>query len=235
MLMNACAALGPGENPIRILTLIVLVTTIAGCQQQVQSRHSTDSQAVTVGTPQGLDSGAKMLAASSTPVASPAPVTSDTAPSVHFSSPKDSLCGEVAENGILIPNTRRTAVAAQLGRPDSAVSQPAPNPHNPAQTDTVVDVFYPGLRLHYWVVAANQAERDIILEIDISDNRYLKYPSVGIGANAEALVNGLGERGERTEDGYRYSCALHVMSGADMGFHFADGRVKWISYRYYVD
>jgi hypothetical protein len=98
-----------------------------------------------------------------------------------------------------------------------------------------VDVFYPGLRLHYWVVAAAQTERDIILEIDVSDNRYLKYPRLGIGASADALVSAFGERGEPTEDGYRYSCALHVMSGADMDFHFSGDRVKLIGYRYYAD
>lgn len=177
-----------------------------------------------------------VVAATSTPATTAGSgANGDTAPSVHFSSPKDSLCGEMAENGLLIPNTRRSAVAAQLGRPDSVRSQPAPNPHNPAQTDTVVDTFYPGLRLHHWVVAAAQAERDIILEIDVSNNRYLKYPSFGIGATADALVSAFGERGERTGDGYRYSCALHVMSGADMDFHFGGDRVKMITYRYYAD
>ena len=222
-------------NSIRILALVVVVS-IAGCRQQVQSKGSTDSQTAIVRTPSNLGSATPIVAATSTPPVSAAPVASaDTAPSVHFSSPKDSLCGEMAENGLLIPNTRRSAVATQLGRPDSVRSQPAPNPHNPVQTDTVVDVFYPGLRLHYWVVGAAQAERDIILEIDVSNNRYLKYPSFGIGATAEALVSAFGERGERREDGYRYSCALHVMSGADMDFHFGSDRVQLITYRYYAD
>jgi hypothetical protein len=209
---------------------------MAGCRQEVRSQHSTDSQTAIAGTSSNLDSQATIIAATSTPAVGPTSLASgDTAPSVHFSSPKDSLCGEMAENGLLIPNPRRSAVAAQLGRPDSVQSRPAPNPHNPAQTDTVVDVFYRGLRIHYWVLAAAQTERDIVLEIDVSDNRYLKYPSLGIGARADALVSAFGERGERREDGYRYSCALHVMSGADMDFHFAGDRVKLIAYRYYAD
>jgi hypothetical protein len=209
---------------------------MVGCRQEVRSQHSTDSQTAIGGTSSNLDSQATIVAATSTPAVGATPlVGDDTAPSVHFSSPKDSICGEMAEHGLLIPNTRRSAVAAQLGRPDSVRSQPAPNPHNPAQTDTVVDVFYRGLRLHYWVVAAAQAERDIILEIDVSENRYLKYPNLGIGASADALVNAFGEQAERTEDGYRYSCALHVMSGADMAFHFVGDRVKLIAYTYYAD
>src|SRR2546423_5636391 len=186
--------------PFRILLICILallvVPSMVGCRQPVPSKRSTDSQTAIARTFSNRDSQATIVAATSTPAVNPAPLTSgDTAPSVHFSSPKDSVCGEMAENGLLIPNTRRNAVAAQFGRPDSVRSQPAPNPHNPAQTDTIVDVFYPGLRLHYWVVAAVQAERDLILEIDVSDNRYLRYPSLGIGASADALVSAFGERG----------------------------------------
>ena len=143
---------------------------------------------------------------------------------MHFSSAKDSLCGEVAENGFKIPDSDRKAVAAQFGPPDSVRLQPAPNPHRPAQMDTVVDVFYPGIRLHYWVVGAAQPY-DILLEANVSNNKYLNYPQLGIGATPRNIASALGDPPQRTDNSYSYSCALHVMSGADVSFHFAAGRV----------
>jgi hypothetical protein len=153
---------------------------------------------------------------------------------LHFSSPKDSLCGEVAENGFKIPDSNRKAVAAQFGRPDSMRMQPASNPHTSVQIDTVVDVFYPGIRLHYWVVAAAKPY-DILLEAAVFDNRYLKYAKIGVGARATDIRTALGEPGEQTDDSYTYSCALHVMSGADVSFHFAAGRVTRVVYRWEAD
>ena len=153
---------------------------------------------------------------------------------LHFSSAKDSLCGEVAENGLRIPDSDRKAVAAQFGRPDSVRLQPAPNPHRPAQMDTIADVFYPGIRLHYWVVGASQPY-DILLEADVSDNKYLKYPQLGIGATPSEIANALGDPAQRTDERYSYSCALHIMSGADVSFHFTAGRVARVDYRWEAD
>jgi len=98
--------------------------------------------------------------------------------------------------------------------------------------DTVVDVFYPGLRLHYWVVGVTRPETDILLEADVSDNRYLKYAQLGIGASASAIVSALGDPAERTKDSYSYSCALHIMSGADVSFHLRADRVTLVEYRW---
>jgi hypothetical protein len=101
--------------------------------------------------------------------------------------------------------------------------------------DTVVNVFYPGLRLHYWIVAAPQSERDILLEADVSDNKYLKYPALGVGASVAAIVSTLGEPEERTNDTVSYTCALHVMSGSTVYFHFEGDRIKFVAYTFYAD
>jgi hypothetical protein len=159
----------------------------------------------------------------------------DTAPSVHFSSREDSLCGEFAENGFSIPDSRRSAVATQLGRPDSVRSHPIPNTHRPAQTDTVVDVFYPGLRLHYVVLGVIEGETDILLQADVSDNRYLKYPALGVGANVAELIRVFGQPEERRDDTVSYTCALHIMSGSTVYFHLAGDRVQYVVYRWDAD
>jgi hypothetical protein len=162
-------------------------------------------------------------------------VPRDTAPSVHFSSVKDSLCGEFAENGFLISDGRRKAVAAQLGRPDSLRSQVIPNTHRPVQMDTLVNVFYPGLRLEYVVLGVTEGETDILLQADVSNNRYLKYPALGVGARAADIVSAFGEPEERRNGTYMYECAMHIMSGSTVYFHIEGDRVKYVEYRWDAD
>lgn len=204
---------------------MIAIAGLGGCRREKPAvRSSTDSQTAIVTT------SSTIASQTSTRLTPPR----DTSPMLHFSSPRDSLCGEVAENGFKIPDSDRKAVAAQFGRPDSVRMQPAPNPHRPAQTDTVVDVFYPGIRLHYWVVGATQPY-DILLEAEVSDNRYLKYAELGIGASATEITTALGEPAERADDSYKYSCGLYIMSGADVSFHFAAGRVTRVVYKWEAD
>jgi hypothetical protein len=171
-------------------------------------------------------------AASSTSAAVASP--EDSLIPLHFSSPQDSLCGAVGETGLNIPTGRR-AVAAQFGKPDSVRTQPGPNPYTPTQIDTVVNVFYPNLRLKYWVMGDGKPDTESLLEADISDNKYLRFPQVGIGATRDEIVKAIGEPGERTDDTYGYECGLHIMSGADVTFHFSGGRVTRFNYRWEMD
>jgi hypothetical protein len=222
---------------MRFFTLITL-TMLVGCHREVPpARPSADSQTSTVAatsSPLGrlAPNPFGRVAPTSVAVAPPAAAVGAALRRVPAA---DSLCGDLAENGLGIPNTRRPAVMAQLGRPDSTRSQPTPNPHKPAQTDSVVDVFYPGLRLHYVVLGVEQGETDILLRADVSDNRYLKYPALGVGASVEAIVSALGQPEERSNDTYSYSCALHVMEGSTVYFHFQGDRVKFVEYTFYAD
>lgn len=219
----------------RISTLIVLIL-IAGCRgERPPARSSIDSKTSIATTTSRPDSQMPTAAAPG-PAVGAAPIThADTAPRIRLSSRRDSLCGDLAENGFRISNTRRKAVTARLGRPDSVHLQPAPNPHSPAQTDTLVDVFYPGLRLHYAVLGVTEGETDLLLEADVSDNRYLKYPQLGVGASVEDIISALGQPAERTTDSYSYSCALHVMAGSTVYFHFESDRVKFVVYSWDAD
>jgi hypothetical protein len=101
--------------------------------------------------------------------------------------------------------------------------------------DTIVDVFYRGLRLHYVVLGVTEGETDILLQADVSDNRYLKYSELGVGASVGAIISALGQPEERSNDTYSYSCALHVMSGSTVYFHFEGDRVKFVGYRWDAD
>lgn len=214
---------------------MIAIAALAGCRRERPTvRSSTDSQTAIATTSSTAASQAPILPTASTSTGTGLTPPLVTSPMLPFSSPKDSLCGEVAENGFKFPDSDRKALAVQFGRPDSVRMQPAPNPHRPAQMDTVVDVFYPGIRLHYWVVGATQPY-DILLEADVSDNRYLKYAELGIGASATEITTALGEPAERADDSYKYSCALYIMSGADVSFHFAAGRVTRVVYKWEAD
>jgi hypothetical protein len=222
---------------VSLLIELFILTATLGCRRQLPpTRTSTDSQTAAVATASSSDSQAAGIASTSNAPAGASPVArADTAPAVHFSSPRDSLCGELAENGLKIPDTDRRAVAAQIGRPDSSRSQPTPNPYTTGQIDSVVNVFYPGLRLHYLVLGKPTSPTDIFLEAYVSDNRFLKYPALGVGVSADAIVSALGEPEQRTGDTISYSCALHIMSGSTVYFHLQDGRVKAVQYYFEAD
>ena len=223
---------------MRNLTLAALIMVVACIREPAPPRSSPPPNTVSAATPSSaaVDAAtASSSAAALTPdsVIAAAPV--DTLGALRGRSSTDSLCGDLVENGLAIPNSRRKAVTGQLGRPDSIQSEPTPNKHNPAQTDSTVNVFYPGLRLHYIVLGVKEGETDFLYRADVSDNRYLKYPSLGIGTRREDIVKAVGESEERTDDTYRYSCALHIMAGVTLYFHFEGDRVKFVEYWFDVD
>jgi hypothetical protein len=215
----------------------MILALTAGCRREIpRTLNSTDSQTAAVATTSTADSQASNIASTSNAASSDAPIVrADTTPSVHFSSPGDALGGELAENGLKIPNTKRSAVTAQVGRPDSTRTQPTPNPYTTGQIDSVVDVFYPGLRLHYIVLGKQTGETDMLLQAHVSDNRFLKYPALGVGASAEAIVSALGKPEERSSDTLSYTCALHIMSGSTVHFHLERNHVTIVEYSFEAD
>ena len=146
-----------------------------------------------------------------------------------------SRCDDLADSGLVIINTRRQAVVAQLGPPDSIHSTPTPNPYNPAQTDSVVDLFYSGMQLHYIVLGKKEGETDMLLRASVSDNRYLKYPELGVGASAAVILGALGEPDQRMADKFRYVCGRTMGGESPIYFHFGGDRVKLVEYNYYTD
>jgi hypothetical protein len=212
--------------------------TVACSRESAQIRPSAAPTTVTA--QKSSRAAVDTSTASSSPVGIPpsydrATAILDTLGNLLRLTPRDSLCGDLVENGLAIPNGRRKAVAIQFGRPDSTHSEPTPNKHNPTQTDSTVEVFYPGLRLHYIVLGIKEGETDILYRADVSDNRYLKYPSLGIGANRAAIVKAVGEPEVRPDGAYSYECALHVMAGVTLFFYFDGDRVKLAEYWFYVD
>ncbi|HJQ52727.1 MAG TPA: hypothetical protein VJ825_02680 [Gemmatimonadaceae bacterium] len=220
---------------MRTLRAILLAAALVACDRAQVRQSAPNTVASTTITIADTVRATDPVATHASSTSAVAPAVEDGSTRVPFSSPQDSLCGEVGENGLNIPTVARRAVAAQFGKPDSVRLQPGPNPYTPTQIDTVVNVFYQGIRLKYWVVGAGPPDEESLLEADITDNKYLKFPQVGIGATAEQIVAAIGEPADRTDDTYSYECGLHIMSGANVKFHFADGRVKRVNYRWEMD
>lgn len=144
----------------------------------------------------------------------------------------DSLRDDFVKNGLLVPDTR-AAVLIKLGQPDSAHTHPLQNRHNTAQTDSIVDLYFPGLHLRYYIVTKGATE--FLTNADVANNRYLKYPQLGIGASRSRIALSLGEPVERGVDKDRYDCASCMGGDSPVYFHFTGNVVKSLEYSFYLD
>ena len=144
----------------------------------------------------------------------------------------DSLRDDVVENGLLVSDSRREA-ANRFGRPDSSAVRPVTNRHIPSQTDSIVDLFYPGLHLTYYVVG--EGKKEFLQTAMVSDNRYLKYPELGIGTPEATILRSLGDPGSREPGKYRYDCVRCIGAESPVYFYFGRGKVQRIEYSFYVD
>ena len=195
---------------MRAIVSVGLALVLVGCRKDAPAERSST------------------VAATST-VASVLPVAGSTTP--IGSMPPDSLRDDLVEYGVRVPKESRQEVIAVLGRPDSARSVAEANRHDPAVTDSLVVLYYPGLRLDYRVSGG----KDLLEVTDVSDNRYLKYPMIGVGASATNIIHALGPPWERTDSAYSYDCGRCIGADEPVIFHLAAGRVTNVEYQFYVD
>ena len=144
----------------------------------------------------------------------------------------DSLRDDFVEHGLLVSDSR-LQVAVRLGQPDSTAAHSVINRHIPSQTDSIIDLFYPGLHLTYYVVG--EGKKEFLQTAMVSDNRYLKYPQLGIGTPGVTILQSLGEPGNRESGKYRYDCARCIGEDSPAYFYFDRGRVQRIEYSFYLD
>ena len=124
-------------------------------------------------------------------------------------------------------------VISILGQPDSMTSRSVINRHIPSQTDSIIDLFYPGLHLTYYVVGVGNKE--FLQTAMVSANRYLKYPQFGIGSPEAAVIRSLGDPTDREPGRYRYDCVRCIGAESPVYFYFNRGKVQRIEYSFYVD
>jgi hypothetical protein len=144
----------------------------------------------------------------------------------------DSLRDDFVEHGLLVADSRNK-VARQVGQPDSIVGQSVINRHNPVQTDSIIDLFYHGLHLTYYVVG--EGGKEFLQTAMITDNRYLKYPQFGIGVPEGVVLRSLGEPSERVMGKVRYDCMRCIGAERPVYFYFNRGKVQRVEYSFYLD
>ena len=192
------------------IALVVAVIAIPGCS----SAGETDKVAT-----RGHVSRAQVTASAATSV-------------MNFPQSIDLLRDDFVEHGLLVSDSH-LKVAARFGRPDSIAARSVINRHVPSQTDSIIDLFYVGLHLTYYVVGAGKKE--FLQTAMVSDNRYLKYPELGIGTPEVAVLRSLGEPSERKPGKYRYDCARCIGVESPVYFYLDRGKVQRIEYSFYLD
>lgn len=152
----------------------------------------------------------------------------------YDSTAAESALADLVMRGLRVPGGGRAEVRAAFGEPDSVRAEVFENRHVPAQMDTIVEWFYPGLRLEYYVVSADSAS-DLLSVADVGDNRFLRFPELGVGADTVTVTRRLGAPRERNEHTLVYECGSCLEAYSPVEFHLANGRVRRVRFVFYVD
>lgn len=141
-------------------------------------------------------------------------------------------CEDYVESGLAVRAGTREEFRAELGEPRRLESETEPNRHDPALTDTLFRLEYPGLAA--WIRRPARLN-DLLERVEVTDNRHLAYPELGVGAEAEAVVAALGEPDERTDARLVYACDPGPGPEEPVWFLVEDGRVDEVHFSFYVD
>ena len=143
-------------------------------------------------------------------------------------------CHAYATRGLLVQAESREAFRAALGEPDSVITATVPNRHDPAITDTVVALYYADLSAIIWKPGYEGA-RDLLEHVEVRDNRYLRWPSLGIGARARNIITALGPPKEQSPTQLVYECGPSEAVPEPLVFELRAGRVRRVVFNRYVD
>jgi hypothetical protein len=140
-------------------------------------------------------------------------------------------CEGLAETILRFEHTRANLVR-HMGPADTVEATAHPNRHVPGVTDSLFTIHYPGLVAGVHKPGGGE---DLVSHVAVTDNRYLAFPRIGIGAQQDSVMAALGLPTEGQTDGsaLTYNCGM----GPDqpVTFHLQDNRVSRITVEYYVD
>jgi hypothetical protein len=138
-------------------------------------------------------------------------------------------------DGLLLPGETRAELEEALGEPTERQVVPMENRHDPAITDTIVAWTYPGVVFHLHRVGSGGPE--FLTDVEVMDNRYLRFPGVGIGVAREEVRAAMGppqEEANPSED--IYLCRNCEGPDEPVTFRYGpDGRVRSILFSFYLD
>lgn len=126
----------------------------------------------------------------------------------------------------------RIALREQLGEPLRTTRHAQPNRHDPAVTDSLVEIEYPDARFVYYVVT--RSANDLLDFARVRSNRHLALMPPGIGTAADSLRAWWGAPVAASDSSLEYDCtSCEVPHPAT--FEIRDGRVRAITFDLYVD
>lgn len=139
------------------------------------------------------------------------------------------------QEGLLLPARSRDGLRDALGEPREIRAHPMENRHDPAVTDTLVTWNYPGVDIHLHQVGDGGPE--FLSEVEVTDNRYLRYPAAGVGVARDTIRALLGPPSEMPgQDGDLYECGSCEGAPEPVTFRYDDkGRVRAVLFSFYVD
>lgn len=124
----------------------------------------------------------------------------------------------------------RAALARVFGSPEGVDVSTEPNRHVVGAIDSLFVVRYPGLTAQF---RRPEGGDDLTSFLSVIRSDYLRYPSIGIGAEADRVTDVLGAPGASDAERLVYDCGR----GPSQPVHFrlSDGSVEGIEITYYVD
>ena len=129
--------------------------------------------------------------------------------------------------------TSERKILTALGPPDSVRLTPLLNPHDSTQTDTIVRLHYPGIRLGLYRVAASGT--DLLWEVLLTRQRGKRPFDVGIGSTREQLEAVLGPATEEGRDDAGHDTLEYLREGEGVKFVSDRGAVSRIEWTGHVD
>ena len=156
-------------------------------------------------------------------------VQPDSTPRVQAPAPAQLSC-EGLETSILAVPATRAELRRAYGEPDSIFGTTEPNRHVPGAVDSLFSVYYQGLTAG---LRTPSGARDMVEHVTVRDNRFLRYPHIGIGATPSDIVAALGEPTARVSMTLVYDCG--DATDQPVTFHLQTARVDSIQIHYYVD
>lgn len=140
------------------------------------------------------------------------------------------LTCEGLERRIVGADLTRAGLRDAFGPPAGRSVTLEPNRHLPDATDSIFDLRWDGLRVE---IRTPPDGEDLAVHARISDDRFLRYPSVGMGAPADRVLEVLGTPSSRRDDALVYDCGMGASQ--PVTFHLEDGVVRRVEISFYVD
>jgi hypothetical protein len=138
--------------------------------------------------------------------------------------------GEFVNDGLRTRANDREQLRASLGAPDSVGEEVLPNRHVPGVLDTIFTVHYSDLlaRIHH-----PGGGSDLLSMVQVSDNRHLRYPVIGM--RVEAIDRAFGQPDEASDSSLTYYCQTCEAGDDPVQLVIVDGTVRRVRFNYYVD